>query len=421
MQILRKHGKHKLFPLTAGFQKEFQKVTPSQAISFCQRFPKFLEAPFLFAVASAPADKSPAGIDVGFISYFNYCRIPPLVRKNYALPIEVLRNAETYTQWAPLYAIATDLSAMAAITPAVLSQIARRIQSQINEYWPYLEGRKPMPDGLPAINVSAERLRLLRQHLEGGSELSFKKIWPTLQFAACWKSSTCALQIPELERYVQKQFPIVDGIYSATEGWMTVPMNSDQPGGPLHMSGHVVEFLPTSAEVHARNLLKPWQLEAGKEYEVILTTSMGFVRYRLFDVVRCNGFFNRSPILEFRFKSGNMVSIGQSRFSESHLKVALDLAAFQCPGHWVFGSNTTANRFVLYVTARARPQLKSLREMITIIQKDLCRSNPEYQDDLKSGTLLDMEIVELDEKNPFWTAEGHAQSKPKIISRGVPT
>ena len=50
--------------------------------------------------------------------------------RRYAFPAEVFTDAETFFRWGPLYALATDLSAMFAITPSMVLQFAQRIEAQ---------------------------------------------------------------------------------------------------------------------------------------------------------------------------------------------------------------------------------------------------------------------------------------------------
>ena len=131
--------------------------------AFASNFPGFLSKPVLYFAGLMPAEKSPAGIDVGFISNFNYRHIPKGLQKHYAFPLEVFRDWDTFSNWAGLYAVAGDLSAMVGISPSVLVLFAETLKRRIEAFWPYLEGKAQPPAPLPAVSCTPERLEALRR------------------------------------------------------------------------------------------------------------------------------------------------------------------------------------------------------------------------------------------------------------------
>jgi hypothetical protein len=410
-------SKSKYFPITRSYQHQFQVTTPPLLHSLCKRFRGFMKKPVLYFASPNSNEQSPGGIEVGAMSNFNYRNIPPFLRRFYGFPIEVLKDSETFFKWGPLYALSQDLSAMIAVTPSMLIRFAEILEERFEEYLPYLEGKAQPPFPLPAIQVTPERLSLLKNAFRS-KPFSWIEVWPSLQFVCCWKSSTCGLQLPTLEKYVQGQIPVVDATYSATEGWMTVPLETSRIGGVFHPGGHVVEFIAKGDSIKKENLLRPWELQSNQDYEVFLTTSMGLIRYRLYDIVRCHGFFNRSPILEFRQKSGNMLSLGQLRISEADLLESVNQAKFEEPSPWYFGPHPHGNRLALYCTQESA----SISDFLTKIQNHLCRLNPDFRDDLQSGLIQPISAIQLESSHPIWVAdEIHAQMKPSILLKHPPT
>lgn len=407
-------GKSKIYPITPAYKKSFQSTTPPFLHSLTQRFKNFLGKPVLYFAATLPSETSPAGVEKGFISGYNYRNIPPLLAKKYAFPLGVFRDRDFFFRWGPLYALATDLSAMIAITPSMLEQFALATEKNFESYLPYLEGRaRGAPaEGLPPVKVSAQRVAILRNAFKKGGHFSFREVWPNLQFVCCWKTSTCGLQLPRLDPWLQGKVPVVDATYSATEGWITVPLFNEKPGGPLHPGALVVEFFPAGEEP-GKNILKPWQLEAGKNYEVLLTTKMGFVRFRLYDIVRCTGFFARSPILEFVEKAGNTVSLGHTRISETHVLNALQKAGISLPSPWILAPAADASGLLL-----ARPEGKNIgTEELQRLDQALQDSNPEYFEDIRDKLLQPLRDLPLPVQHPLWAKSSHAQTKPKVIQQ----
>lgn len=76
-----------------------------------------------------------------------------------------------------------------------------------------------------------------------------------------------------------------------------------------------------------------------------LTTAMGFVRYQLKDVLKCTGFLNRAPRLEFCYKTQMLKLESCSITGQEFLKV-LDDVSFEMAPHWYFARNILGNRIV---------------------------------------------------------------------------
>jgi hypothetical protein len=408
-------AKPKHFPLTPSFRKQFQLTNPPFLHSLAARFPGFLTAPVLYFAATLPTERSPAGIEVGAISSFNYRKVPALLRRLYAFPLEVFADDATFFTWGPLYALATDLSAMISITPAMVVRFAEALQANRALYLPILEGRAQPPAPLPPVRVSPARRALLLRAL-AQTPVSFRALWPTLQFVTCWKSSTCSMQVPLLDPFLQGRVPTVDATYSATEGWLTVPLESGAVGGPLHCGSHIAEFLPAGQEPSAGALLPSWALTPGQDYEVYLTTAMGFVRYGLRDVVRCGGYWHRSPVLEFRQKAGALLSLGHTRVSEVDLLDGLAHAGFQPEGRWFFGPSATADRLVCY----ADRAVDGAEAALAQVDARISALNPEYEADLRTGLLQPMAVQVLGPTHAAWGAAVQAQTKPVLLRKSAP-
>jgi hypothetical protein len=407
-------GKSKIYPITEEYKKSFQSTTPPFLHSLASRFSDFLSEPVLYFAATLPSEKSPAGIEKGFISGYNYRNIPPLLAKKYAFPLEVFRDRELFFRWAPLYALATDLSAMIAITPSMVEQFARALEENLESYWPYLESSTPLsPEaGLPVVKCSPDRAKHLRKVFRKGFPFSFREAWPGLQFVCCWKTATCGMQLSRISAWT-KNLPIVDATYSATEGWITVPLWNEKPGGPVHPSALITEYFPAGEEPHSKNIRQAWGLESGKEYEILLTTKMGFVRFRLYDVVRCTGFFHKSPILEFSEKAGNTVSLGHTRISETHVLNALGIADQDFPGPWILAPAVDGSGLLFH----HRDEIPELQKKLSLLDQALQKTNPEYWEDIRDKLLRPLRSEKVPHTHPLWTKASHAQTKPKVIQQ----
>ena len=405
-------GVRKYFPITHSFQTQFQRTMPPYIYNLTQRFPGLFQEKILYLVAVDAHRTSPAGIPSGWISNFNYRNLPSFIKRFYALPDEVLDNTEVYTQWSALYALASDLSAIFAVTPMVINACFERCLKNFKQFLPYLLGEKAIPDFLPPIQITKKRREYLRQ-LAQQDPKSFKEFWPSLNVVGCWISSLCEYPARELQKLLGPGVDMMDGTFSATEGWLTVPLDN-HPGGFLHPSTHIVEFIEEGKPIEKENLLQSWELEQGKNYEVFLTTAMGFVRYQLKDVVKCTGFLNKAPRLEFCYKT-QMLKLESCTISGHELQEMLHYISFEMAPHWYFARNSLGNRIVLVTD----DTIQITDSILSKMHERLMQINEPYAHGVMTKEVLPMVLFQLPKDELL--VDNHAQTKPKLISQQVIT
>lgn len=407
-------GDQKLFPMTASFRRQFQRTVSPMVHGLVRRYPRFLEQPALYFAATDPRRRSETGVEIGFISNYNYRTIPTLMQSRYAFPREILRDSETFERYAAVYALRGDLSAMFAVTPLSFKRLIASIRENRSFILGSLRGELPWDPTLPRPLISPARLETLTRLLDT-DDLRFKRLWPSLEFVCSWKTAICAAHLAEIAVHLEG-VDVIDAIYSATEGWITVPV-VEAGGGVVHPGAHVVEFLEVGSDVEKGRLLPPWGLKPGRRYEVFVTTAMGLVRYRLCDVVTCTGFFNRAPVIEFAHKSAGIISLGLVSLSESELVESLLAAGVRLQAQWRVGPNQTGNGLVLYVDAddpRLSAQLAEADAHLRVL-------NLNYRIYTDNRTMSGLSHAVLPRDHPLW-AQGasHAQTKPVLLIQTCP-
>ena len=407
-------GARKLFPMTRSFRKQFQRTIPPMVHSLIGRYDLFLKRPVLYFAATDPQESSTAGVEIGFISNYNYRTIPGFMRSQYAFPREVLRDSATFARYSPVYALATDLSAMFAVTPLSFKQLIQRIRDNADFILGCLRGDLPLDPTLPKPAVSAERLALVKSLLLSG-DLRFRKLWPSLQFVCSWKTAVCASHLYEISSCLEG-IDVVDAVYSATEGWINVP--GVLPGASvLHPAAHIFEFIETGREISKANLIRPWDLKPGGLYEIFLTTAMGMIRYRLFDIVKCTGFYHRAPLIEFHQKSASILSLGLVSISEAELLESFAHSDLPLQSNWRVGPNKGGNGLVLYVD-RIHPDLEG---KTALADEHLRSRNINYEIYTSNRTMERLSFELLPPAHPLWTRdELHAQTKPVLLIQCYP-
>ncbi len=95
----------------------------------------------------------------------------------------------------------------------------------------------------------------------------------------------------------------------------------------LYPYGAYYEFAAAEANRgRHRSTLEAHELEAGRDYSPIISTSNGLYRYDLGDVVRCKGFVGQSPILEFLHKTAQYSDMEGEKLSGHQVARAVESA-----------------------------------------------------------------------------------------------
>jgi hypothetical protein len=242
-----------------------------------------------------------------------------------------------------------------------------------------------------------ERARQLERIADLHGELLPKHIWPGLSVLAVWTGGSANVYLSQLPRLFGET-AIRDHGLSASEGRMTIPLSDGTSAGMLDFYNHYFEFIPVEEHGSARpNILEGHELEVGKDYFILLTTSGGLYRYDIQDVVRCVGFEGQAPLVEFLNKGKHFSSLTGEKLSEyqvvrsveaSFMELGLPLDTFTMAP--VMADHP---RYVLLVEPAAhRGRVDELAHRVEV---NLERMNEEYASKVSSGRLQPVQIHEV--------------------------
>lgn len=190
---------------------------------------------------------------------------------------------------------------------------------------------------------------------------------------------------------------------------MTVPLSNDKKGGVIHPGAHIVEFIEEGMRIHKDNLLPCWKLEVGKRYEVFLTTAMGFIRYRLKDIVKCTGQFHNTPWIEFCCKA-QMLKLEYCSLTSQDIEKMLVDSQFTMQAHWYFARNKEGSRLALITDEEYHAD----KAIMTTMHHALEKISPTYAHGIKNNEVF--EPIHIQVKKSKLLKGRHAQSKPKLIN-----
>ncbi|XP_062186595.1 indole-3-acetic acid-amido synthetase GH3.8-like [Phragmites australis] len=159
------------------------------------------------------------------------------------------------------------------------------------------------------------------------------RIWPNTKYLDVIVTGAMAQYIPTL-KYYSGGLPMACTMYASSECYFGI--NLRPMCDPSEVSYTIMpnmgyfEFLPVDAAASggdASQLVDLAGVEAGREYELVITTYAGLNRYRVGDVLRVTGFHNAAPQFQFVRRKNVLLSIESDKTDEAELQRAVERAS----------------------------------------------------------------------------------------------
>lgn len=175
----------------------------------------------------------------------------------------------------------------------------------------------------PRIKKHQERASQLEEIVRRTGTLFPKDYWPSTSLLGNWTGGSMGAYLRHYPRFFGNM-PVRDVGLIASEGRMTIPLQDNTPSGVLDVTTHFFEFIPEEEKHSAHpTVLLPHELIPGRNYFILFTTSYGLYRYDIHDVVRCTGFHEKTPLLEFLNKGSYFANLTGEKISEYQITGAM--------------------------------------------------------------------------------------------------
>ena len=208
-------------------------------------------------------------------------------------------------------------------------------------------------------------------------------LWPELRRVTTWQEGSLKLYFPKLA----DQLPGVEFRRlpaGASEGHgMTTPPSGNDVSVPSLLCGFY-EFVPADEEPSNSNTRLVHELEAGREYRIVISNDRGLYRALTDDVFRVEGFEDRAPVLLFLQRHGLTSSMTGEKLTEPHAAAALTAAMATLraypPGAQLVPEwrDSAAPRYAITLELAAPEERGSLVEFLRTVETTLRAQNPEY-------------------------------------------
>lgn len=399
-------GSQKFIPVNDGYIKEFRHASVASGFHTLQKFPGIAQGVTLTVFSPAEEGRTAGGVPYGAISGGLYLREPALVKKFIApIPYSVYSIRDYESKYYTLLRVALMLpvTCIYTLNPSTIAILLKRLDKYAGQLVDDIErGTVSSPQPLSTetlksieafIKPHAERAGQLRTLHEQG-RFQPKYIWEKLQVVCCWTKAAAAFYLSDFPAYFGDT-PVCDISYGASEGRGTISLGDGRQ--LLSLRSHFFEFIPEDQiDDPAPQVFLADELEVGKNYQILFTTSAGLYRYRINDVVQVTGKYKSAPLLEFQYKAGNVCSFTGEKLTELHVTAAMTqvLAA----------RGWSCRFFTLLPVFRPQPHYELLFEpdsstsaeltqvdfclsLSDAFDRALCSANSEYATKRESGRL----------------------------------
>jgi hypothetical protein len=359
----------------------------------------------LQVVGRYDASQAPCGLPCGAITGLMARSQKAVIRRMYVGSPEVANLADSRARAYALMrlGVVRDVGFAVTANPATLirmAQIADELrETLIRDVHDGTMSAEVVGNGETAASVRSglrpnpERAGELEKLVEAYGVLRPRDYWRP-QFLACWTGGSMGHYLQRLADW-WGETPVRDIGLLASEGRVSIPLADGTAAGVLAYRWNSFEFIPIEeGDREFPATLLGEELTVGREYIVVMSNTAGLVRYRLDDVVRCEGFVGRTPVVEFLYRGGGVSNVAGEKLTEYHAVSAVRAACaalgvpdcdFLLAPLWGDPARYRINVF------QPAPD-----ELAGEVDRALCRCNEEYESRRESGRLGALVLRQLD-------------------------
>ncbi|GAB4139177.1 MAG: GH3 auxin-responsive promoter family protein [Planctomycetaceae bacterium] len=405
--------KSKYIPITLQFLKDYKRGWQNWGIRTLDEYPAIHALHILQLSSSHDRFRTPGGTPCGNISGLVASMQKRIVQTMYTVTGDVARiespEAKQYT--ALRLALADeDVGMVITANPSTLVHLARKTEEHLEDLTRdiadgTLSEKFEIPNSVRknlkprTSKKNRKRARFLEQLIDKTGHCYPRDYWPNLQVVGVWTGGSAGAYLNSLRTYYG-DVPVRDHGLHASEGRMTIPLQGGSPQGVLDVCSHYFEFIPEEEfDSQSPTVLEAHEVEPGRNYYILMSTSSGFCRYNICDVVRCTGYYETTPMFEFLHKGAHISNLTGEKISESQVVAAvreaingmpMELSQFTVAPVW-----GEIPKYQLLVEQKDFPSLDFADQFARKVDSKLKAINCEYREKRETGRLAEMGVIAL--------------------------
>lgn len=268
-----------------------------------------------------------------------------------------------------------------------------------------------------------ERAAEIRRECEKGFDTPIvPRIWPKFLWSYGMVGSNLNFYVEKLRKHIGDA-PIHNMGYAAAEGYMAIPTELNVSDSALLPQSVFFEFIPVD-DPECERPLTIGEIKEGKDYELVVTNRSGLCRYRIEDVVRVTGYYNKTPKIEFLYRNNLAMNIANEKtttqmvdWASAETQKALGIS-FKGYSFCDDRENDPVRYMLL-----AEPEGEVSKEIIPQIEEKLdellCESNEKYHKYRRWGMLGSPKVVFL-RKNSYDDYREMLKKQGKVLNQVKP-
>jgi hypothetical protein len=387
-------GAPKMIPFTRSCDAATKQTLRLWLYAALRDNPRMLDGR-IFALVNPGVDAyTDAQVPYGSVSGNLYFRLQKFVRSQYTNTYDVYHIEDLQSRFYTLLRFALDQDCSFAVTgnPAGLRQmfemadkLGELLIKDIHDGTLSSRFNVPMHIRAAAVNdltPNPARARALMEAKQRNGVLRPTDYWPGLEVAGVWLGGSMGHFAPSLREWCGETFQFRDIGYMASEGIFSVPLANGTPDSALALHFAFFEFVP-EAEFgrDGAPVLLAHELEAGQNYQVVVTTSGGLYRYAINDVIRVSEIVDGAPRIRFLYKGDNIQNIQGEMVSIDHVTTAIAASAGPLGitlRHFQVVADQADRRYVLHVEPTQAVPVPGLHALLAGFEAELRRQNVNY-------------------------------------------
>lgn len=331
-------GVPKLNPVTNTWLKEYRRGWDRWGLKLFADHPAKVGAKMLQMSGTWDMGTTPGGHQISMVSALLTKIQNPFLKPYYLIPNVVSDIPDPVARHyvALRFSILEDVGWILLMNPGTLIRLAEVGDIYSDELLKDIrDGTLTTTFDIPA-SIRDQLGPLLNKNDAGAAKLSAmaskaghllpRDYWDS-PVISCWLAGTAGQQ----SRYLNEYFgdsPTRDMGLVSSEGRHTIPLDDVLPAGVPSVGAGFYEFIPQENwNDSCPKTIDGHELEQDREYRIVMTTSAGYYRFDIGDIVKCRGHVGQAPLLEFIQKSDNVGDLEGEKLTEHQVVEASHLAA----------------------------------------------------------------------------------------------
>lgn len=243
---------------------------------------------------------------------------------------------------------------------------------------------KMRPDG-----KRAEELRRVFGNQQ--NEPLIPLIWPNMKAVIGIGTAEFSAYTEKLRKYCGPKIKfLLEGMITP-QGLFSVPIELDSTESVLIPDSIFYEFLPENAHSDDDTVTIE-EVEFGKNYELVITNTAGFYRYKTNRIVKITGTFNGTPTVEYLYNSNENINLAGENSNEYVLREAVTKMAEEChidlTDYCIYANtDVTPARYEFLIEVHNLADNFNATQALDAVTKQLSALNPIFAEKIKEGSI----------------------------------